>query len=685
MPLPHRFALAALAGGLACLPATNSHAQVAWLEPIVVIAPREHEPLTVVTDPKRPRQPLPAHDGADYLKAIPGFSVIRKGGTDGDPVLRGMAGSRLGILLDGEQILGGCGGRMDPPTAYVFPEAYDRVTVIKGPQSVIHAAGASAGTVLFEREPDRFSAPGWRGHASALAGSFGRHDEVVDAAAGTPRFQARISGTRTRADDYEDGEGQRVHSRYARWSANTALAWTPDARTRLEITAAASDGEAAYADRMMDGLAFERTNAGVRLRRENLSPLFEKVDVHAWRNYVDHVMDNFTLRDVAMGAARAVSNPDRETRGAKALAGLRLGAGDRMVLGADWQANDHTLRSTMNQAAVPYLSKPRMQDARFSNRGVFGEWAHALGDETRTVAGLRLDRWSARDQRRTLTLGAGASAATIPNPTGESTRSDTLASGFARIERDLPESRASLYAGIGHAERFPDYWELFNREGEASVSAFATRPEKTTQIDVGLVRRSGKWTANLSAFAAAIDDYILIESNVARANPVRMAVITRNIDARSVGLEAGFGRKFATWWKADATLAWVRGENRTDGAPLAQQPPLEARLAIAREDPVWSLAMLLRAVARQDRVDRNRGNIAGQDIGPSAGFAILSVNGAWRIGKRATLSAGVDNLFDRVYAEHLSRAGAMVPGFLQATRVNEPGRTVWLKLQLAIQ
>src|SRR5690606_2686648 len=106
------------------------------LAQVVVTAPAMDAPLTVVTDPKAPRQPIPAHDGADFLKNITGFSVIRKGGTDGDPVLRGMSGSRLGILLDGQEIYGGCGGRMDPPTAYVYPEAYDRVTVLKGPQSV---------------------------------------------------------------------------------------------------------------------------------------------------------------------------------------------------------------------------------------------------------------------------------------------------------------------------------------------------------------------------------------------------------------------------------------------------------------------------------------------------------------------------------------------------------------------
>src|SRR5690606_21142026 len=108
------------------------------LEPVVVVAPLTSEVLTVVTDPKAPRQPVPAHDGADLLKSIPGFAVIRKGGTDGDPLFRGMAASRLSILLDGETILGGCGNRMDPPTAYMFPEEYDSVTVLKGPQSVKH-------------------------------------------------------------------------------------------------------------------------------------------------------------------------------------------------------------------------------------------------------------------------------------------------------------------------------------------------------------------------------------------------------------------------------------------------------------------------------------------------------------------------------------------------------------------
>ena len=103
------FALSLLAGAVSQAVYAAENAQP--VEVIVVTTPQMQEPVKVETNPRAPRQPVPAHDGADYLKGIPGFSVIRKGGTDGDPVFRGMAGSRVNILLDGEQILGGCGGR----------------------------------------------------------------------------------------------------------------------------------------------------------------------------------------------------------------------------------------------------------------------------------------------------------------------------------------------------------------------------------------------------------------------------------------------------------------------------------------------------------------------------------------------------------------------------------------------
>ena len=54
-----------LPSALLAAAALSAAAQEARLDNVVVTAPRMDEPLKVVTDPKAPRQPVPAHDGAD--------------------------------------------------------------------------------------------------------------------------------------------------------------------------------------------------------------------------------------------------------------------------------------------------------------------------------------------------------------------------------------------------------------------------------------------------------------------------------------------------------------------------------------------------------------------------------------------------------------------------------------------
>jgi iron complex outermembrane receptor protein len=655
---------------------------------VLVTAPVGARPLEIVTDARQARQPVPAHDGADYLKSIPGFSVIRKGGTDGDLLLRGMAGSRLGVLLEGENVLGGCGQRMDPPTAYAFPEAYDRITVLKGPQTVAHGPGQSAGVVLFEKERLRFERPGVEAYLSPTVGSFGRNDQVADVRAGRPAGYVRASVTRSASDDYTDGAGRVVHSRYERWSAQSALGWTPDDDTTLELSGARSDGEAAYADRIMDGVRFARENLGLRLERRRPGRRLAAFDAQVAYNYVDHVMDNFSLRTFTpsmMMPAASVSNPDRRTLSARLAATFQLGS-VLAVLGGDWQDNRHTVRGSSNQAHDPYAAQARVQDATFTNTGVFAEVSRALGARGRLATGARLDLWEGRDDRQAVALGMSAA---LPNPTASTTRRETLPSGFVRYERELGAG-TTLYAGLGQARRAPDYWELVSKESAGSASAFGTRPERTTQLDVGLLRRAGRLSGSLPLFANEVSDFILIQSQYPKAvagmglalPTRRLTTIARNIDASSWGGEASLACEATARLQVDASLAYVSGRNRTDDLPLAQIPPLETRLGARYSGGRWSLGALARVVAAQTRYALNQGNIVGQDLGPTAGFRVVSLNGSLRLARRLNLTAGVDNLFDTEYAEFVSRGGAVVEGFPATLRVNEPGRTAWLKLDL---
>ena len=129
---------------------------VTLLDPIVVTGVTQTNTNSVKLNPKTTLQPLPAGDGADLLHSVANMSVIRKGGSSGDPLFRGLGGSRLNIQADDQFIYGGCSNRMDPPTAYIFPSAYDEVVVTKGPQTVTEGSGLVAGAVRFVRKEPEF-------------------------------------------------------------------------------------------------------------------------------------------------------------------------------------------------------------------------------------------------------------------------------------------------------------------------------------------------------------------------------------------------------------------------------------------------------------------------------------------------------------------------------------------------
>ena len=84
-------------------------------------------------------------------------------------------------------------------------------------------------------------------------------------------------------------------------------------------------------------------------------------------------------------------------------------------------------------------------------------------------------------------------------------------------------------------------------------------------------------------------------------------------------------------------------------------------------------------MAAQHRYALNQGNVVGRDFGASSGFGTLALHASYRVQRNMKVTVGVDNLLDKAYAEHLNRAGDAGFGFPGNTRVNEPGRTLWLR------
>jgi iron complex outermembrane receptor protein len=653
----------------------SAHRDVLATVVVTGVAPRS--PLTFVTDPKLPRQPFPASDGADYLKTIAGFNAVRNGGTNGDPVLRGMFGSRLNILTNDGAMPGACPARMDNPASYVAPETYDRLIVIKGPQTVLWGPGASAGTIRFERDADAdsFDAPGMRVDANAVGGSFGRNDQLLDVIGGASKGYARLSANRSAANDYEDGDGNVVPSKWEKWNADVALGWRPSHGTLLELSAGTGDGEARYAGRSMDGSQFERTSYNLRFEKTGLTGALQEVKANAYYNNADHVMDNYSLRTpnpLSSMPMPMAANVDRRTTGARVAAKWQLANLD-IDAGADRQDSRHRRRSGMGRGT--YTQQAWVTDAELNNTGLFAEVRWRLQAIGHAVFGGRIDRAEVTDERELI-----GRMMPMPNPTANDTRRATLVSGFARYEHlDAP---LSWYAGIGRTERMPDYWELFSPDmgPVGSVNAFAALdPERTTQLDAGLRYRTSKLDAWVSGYAGRIEDFILF--TYSRGGMMGSTTRVSQVDAEVRGGEAGLELRPHANWKTGVTLAYSWAENRDTGGALPQIPPLETRLTLAYEHARWSVGALLRVVDGQDRVAPDQGTVVGRDLGKSSGFTVLSLNGAYRLSSQISVAFGIDNLLNRTYAEHLNLAGNADFGYpADPVRINEPGRAAWMKV-----
>lgn len=664
---------------VACYSVTAYSAEVQpaqTLTPIVVTAQQGNDAngLIVHADPKQPTQPIPAIDGAAYLQSIVGFNQIKNGGANGDVTFRGMFGSRIKILTDGTENLGACPSRMDNPTSYISPESYDKITVIKGPQTVQYAHTGSAATVIFEREPEKLtSEKPYRGQASVMVGSYGRLDHNVETAVGDETKYARLNANRSVADSYQDGAGHTVPSDWEKWNADLAFGWTPNEDTWVELKGGKSDGEAVYAGRSMDGSKFARESLGLHVEKKNISDVVKQVEAQVDYSYNDHVMDNFRLRTpptttmTMHGMSMSMTVPNKMemevTRRTLNVRAAMTSEWDKvsLITGIDSQQNKHG--GNMIMYAMPSMNSPFATNMKFESYGAFGELSYQLSDQNKLVTGARIDQTQ------------------IDNLKTDTERKETLPSGFIRLESQFAD-QLKTYAGLGYVERVPDYWELFSTHYYQTGTTFDhLNNEKTTQFDAGYQYEQGAFKSWASVYAGLIQDYILV-SYTPTGSKGKLEAKSRNVNATIAGAEAGIGYQLTDQIQADVSAMYAWGENTTDHRALPQIAPLEGRFNLRYVQDKYNLGLLWRVVAAQDRTSYREGNIIGYDVEDSKGFGTLSLNGTYNLQKGVDLSVGIDNVFDKNYAEHLNKLGSSGFGYAATEQFNNIGRNYWARISM---
>lgn len=590
-------------------------------------------------------------DIAKSLQQIPGFSVAKKGGGGTEAFFRSLGGGRLPIIVNGGTLLGGCGGRMDTTLTYIFPQNYNSIEIIKGPQDVRFGSLITGG-MLFDREILTLNKPSFNGGADMLYGSFGRIDANTHLIGGNEWGNLQAIYSNYRSDDYKNGEGAKVHSKYKRQSGTFIGALTPSPDLKLELSLDIGRGEAAYADRAMDARTFDRESY-----QAHLIKLFgdDALDFHLYHHEIDHIMDNFSLTNgiPKIGNKYQISNPNRTNTGAR-LEYQKKFELTKLYFGGNYNLDKHKIRSISNQNspqdAESILNNPYSPNYTFKNYGIFTQMETFTYSNVGYFAGLRGDRVD-----------------TTAHKQGISNTKYAL-SGFGRIEKYLGDY--TLYTGLGYAQRIPDFWEVSKKDG------LNLNKEKNTQLDLGISYQKDKLSFNVSGYASYIKDYIILNYNTP-------STTSFNTDALLLGGEAEISYEFLPYTFALGQISYTYGKDTKENRPLAQIAPLQSLFALKYDNNKYFIKGELIAHAKQTRSLKGYGNVVGQDFGDSSGFGILNFYAGYTY-KNFKLFAGVENITNKLYSYHLSKNSIELDAVDNPinSRVYEMGRNFWLRAKI---
>ena len=645
-------------------------------------------PTLVVVGEEQIRSTVPLGDGSEVLRDVTGADLSRMGGHGLEVFIRGQSQGDLTVLLDGATVHGGCPNRMDPATSYSTTGSTDQIIVIRGVQTLRYGPGAPGGTVLYDRRTPVFDDLSWTLNATTGGSTWSdAPDFDLDAAVGFGNWSLRALGTYRNTKNYSDGSGEEVRSAAKSQGGIFMAGWRPNADTEFELSYERSNtDDALFAGAGMD--APESTADIVRFQTERTTASGRM----GWRldtfyDSVDHLMDNYSLRDLTAPMAMRVPS-DTSTWGLRG--NLEFGQKNPIQTGVTIESADAdaTRFAGPNADNVNVVQSILWAGINRTQAGAFVEGSVGLGTATRLVYGARIDHFSADASRADeKTMGGNGPAARqlwmMYTGNGDNSWSSTDFGALARIEHRV--GRWQLFGGLSRTIRVADATERFLGANSSMppmrwVGNPGLDPALYHQLDLGAGWRKASSSVNLTLFAADVDDFILRDRAHGQEGILQSdnATIYRNVSARRYGVEADAMFQLSSDFVLAGRLAWVWAENTTDSRPIAQTPPLHGNISAAWSRNRWSASGVFRWAAKQTRVDDNPMTGSGLDAGQTPGWAVLDLAGTVEIGAGFGLQAGVANVFDRTYANHLNRASAFDPN---PVRVNEPGRTFWLRVR----
>jgi iron complex outermembrane receptor protein len=607
-------------------------------------------------------------ESGQILRQINGVDATRMGGHGLDVQIRGQQNTQLNIILDGAEIAGGCPNRMDPPTSYADINSYDEITVIKGVQTLEHGAGGTGGTVLFTRNAPTFEAgKPVNGEISMGTASNGlTHDVNAKVEAGSDEFYVVLQGAKKSADNYKDGNGDEVRSSYESQQSHIDLGWRPDANNEFKFSYENSrTDDALYQDAKMDAPLSEGEIKRLNYKGQNLANNLQALEVEVYQSTVDHVMNNFELRPPKNPNMLMETVSDTETTGGKIKLTSQFG---HTTLDYGLILQSEIKNATLHKLPSYNAMFEMWPDVLTEQNSVFAESTSLFKNNQKVILGVRYDQVYA-NARNVLLNASNLYRAANDDYSGDTRIEEGNWNLLARYERGYANG-LNTHIGISRTTRTADATERFiNKGGNNKIDWWVgnpdLNPEVHNQIDLGVRQNSQRYDWNASVFYDRVDDYIL------RTLSADGSTVYRNKDATLYGLELAATYFASTALKTGFNAALTHGHNVSDNANLAGMTPLSGNLfAEYAQNNLYAGGRFNFATAQNEVYE-----VIGET--ETAAWSTFDLYGGYHLNKTFTVAAGVDNLFDHAYVNHINRYD---PTQGDIYKTYEPGRNVWARV-----
>jgi len=511
---------------------------------------------------------------------------------------------------------------------------------------------------------------------------------------------------------YRDGNGSKVDAGYRReseWMGGRVRAADGTTYSMAAMRDMWDDGKLPNYTLDVDYLS----QGGVRLAAENTK-------LTGWLNQAGALMnwgfahidaDNYGLRTPNAAGMRINAVGDHESWRAQGWAAHDEGT-SRTGFGFEGSHQYHSAKRYGREYGPDAITSYWLPGVSIERASTWVEHSAKVDDKTKVEGALRYDlvAMSADDLHRTPSIsGAYAgifnySPQTLYNRTyGGKRDNDSMdhnISARLRGERELAPN-AMAFADVSRLLRSPDYAERYTGNAGPGTLGDVGNPEleaeKHNKVSLGgstsgggyksygLGSPAGAWRFETSAYHDYVEDFVSMDTAHGQAGITTsaansLAVVYRNVNAHISGITADLQHMVTDNFAMRLNVAGQRGRNATDHRALYQMAPLEANLFLdtfgGDQDFGWNAGARLRAVAAKMSVDYDRYNGAGQDVGgPAGAYATLDLYGGVRFSDTLAVTAGIDNLFDKLYREHLKA----VPQASAIAMPNAPGRTFLLR------